>query len=569
MKKSCPTIDVVIPAHKKDLQILEYCIDSAKKKIVGAGRIIVISKERYSDNAEWFDEALFPFTIEMVRDQVGNTSCGWYFQQLLKFYAPIIIPNISENVLILDSDTVFFRRVKMIDDKGHAFYNILKETNISRKGDFDDLVAQHMEQLFPAIAQKNLPPEFQNISGITHNMVFNREVLRDLFKKVEEHHNNGEPFYKIFLKFSRHTHCASEYQIYFNFLLLYHKEKIRIRKLRFKNTSDINIRKYRNRLKYHYCSFHSYLRNCAPNSSKIKFERSLVNFIKKLFYLEISNIGVADCNIGKFVNLPNQKIEWLPHLKLSESYLNPFGFIDKNGKKTVFCEKRSLGEKTPSICQFELGKNLEMLNKKTVLENFSLAQIFCDNDQKFALVKDSKNKFEIRQISDDGAFNKIANLFNNLEIINPAIKKYNGKWWLFFTQNSDDKNKLYVAFGDDLNSWNMHPQNPIALREDSAHIAGEIFYHHNNLYRPAWNLTRSCNPSIMLNQILNLDETQYCEGGSEIGIFANQLGEYPDGLCGISKLGEELTLISGKKFRLALSKPLILASIATLKLFKI
>ena len=99
MKTPQQSIDIVIPTHKKDLQILEYCIEAAKKKIVGAGRIIVISKERYSENAEWFDEALFPFSIELVQSYVGST-CGWYFQQLLKFYAPLVIPNISENVLL-------------------------------------------------------------------------------------------------------------------------------------------------------------------------------------------------------------------------------------------------------------------------------------------------------------------------------------------------------------------------------------------------------------------------------------------------------------------------------------
>ncbi len=556
VKRPALPLDILIPAHKKDLQILEYCIAAAKKKVEGARRVIVISKERYSDNAEWFDEALFPFSIEMVREHVGKSS-GWYFQQLLKLYAPTIIPNISENVLILDSDTVFFRRVKMLDTKGRAYYNISKEKCATRRK-FDQRVAAHAEKMLPILATKNLPPEFQNISGISHNMVFNHEILRDLFARVEAHHNSSEPFYKIFLKFSDELHSASEYQIYFNFLLIYHKEKILIKKLCFKNTADIDIRKYRKRFKYHYCSFHSYLRGPRAESLRAKSERFAKDFIYKLFCLEVWNVGIARCNIGTFVNLPNHKIEWLRHSQLTASYANPAGLISNNNEKNIFLEQKNHFFGGTKIYNLRLNDQLEIIDKKEVLKNCSLAHIFYENEQKFALVKNHKTKnFAIHAICAANGFEKIADLLHELEMINPSIKKHDGKWWLFFAKKGQKDNQLHIAFSDNLKGeWKMHSQNPISLDAGSAHHAGEIFSYRDSLFRPARNQHRSFGQSIALNKIVALGQENYQEI-LETEIFSNQLGNWPDGINSIASLGENLTLLSGKKFAFAPHKSFI------------
>ena len=269
--------DIVIPAHEKDLPILEFSIDAARKKIAGVRRIIVISKERYTNKAEWFDEALFPFSFSFVQSQVGGV-VGWYFQQLLKFYATSTIPNISENILILDSDTVFFRRVRMFDRQDRALYNISKDKNIEHR-DFDQRVASHIRKLLPEIAVENLPKEFQAVSGISHHMVFNHKILQDLFQRVEKHDGSGDPFYKIFLKHADCSHSAAEYQTYFNFILVFYRDKMAIRKLNYKNTADSNVAKYRFRFKYHYCSFHSYLRNTKTNCLGTKFQNLLCKIL--------------------------------------------------------------------------------------------------------------------------------------------------------------------------------------------------------------------------------------------------------------------------------------------------
>jgi len=65
-------IDAVIPAHPKDLETLEYCIKGIKKNVKNIRRIIVVSKSKLTDNAEWFDEALYPFSYPEVAKLVNN-----------------------------------------------------------------------------------------------------------------------------------------------------------------------------------------------------------------------------------------------------------------------------------------------------------------------------------------------------------------------------------------------------------------------------------------------------------------------------------------------------------------
>jgi hypothetical protein len=187
--------DVVIPVHERDKPILEHCINGVRKNLIGVRRIITVSKEKYTQNAEWIDEAIFPFSYDLVKSYRDNKSTGWFFQQLLKMYSPIVIPDILPNEA-LDADK--------------------------------------------------------------------------------------DPFYKIFLK-NHGQGVASEYQIYFNFMMVFHPDLIVIRKLKFKNTSDPDITKYSIFPKYHFCSFHHYLRGTKQKSLRNKFRGYFYKIIQRLF----------------------------------------------------------------------------------------------------------------------------------------------------------------------------------------------------------------------------------------------------------------------------------------------
>jgi hypothetical protein len=94
-------------------------------------------------------------------------------------------------------------------------------------------------------------------------MIFNTHFVSELFNMVELYHNK-EPFWKVFLKLvdkDRYDSSgASEYEIYFNYMLIHHFDKISVRKLNWNNVTSLNnINEFISN-KYNYISYHYYLR---------------------------------------------------------------------------------------------------------------------------------------------------------------------------------------------------------------------------------------------------------------------------------------------------------------------
>jgi len=78
-------------------------------------------------------------------------------------------------------------------------------------------------------------------SGICHHMIFETKYINEIISKIEKNHN--DKFYNIFLKLvtEKDRSGASEYEIYFNYMLKNHRNKIKIRKLNWKNSTYFKI----------------------------------------------------------------------------------------------------------------------------------------------------------------------------------------------------------------------------------------------------------------------------------------------------------------------------------------
>ncbi len=251
-------IDVVIPSTFKDVKTLNYCIDGIKKNCRNIRRVIVVSPQKLTDKAEWFDEKLYPFSKLDVAIEIfkGDTAkgeklvstpywCGWYYQQLLKLYAPYVIPGISSNVLILDSDTIFLRPVTFLSEDNAGMYNPGTE--------YVKTYFEHAARFVPGLTKL-----YKQHSGISHHMLFQRCVLDDLFNTVEQHHK--KPLWLAFChsvdRENPKTQGAAEYEIYFNFLFS-RSTQPHIRPLKWKDVRSINHLKFYRMLGYDYVSCHN------------------------------------------------------------------------------------------------------------------------------------------------------------------------------------------------------------------------------------------------------------------------------------------------------------------------
>ena len=239
--------DIVIPVGPNDTDIIKKQLEYTKKNIIGYRNIYIITydKSLYIEDCIIITEDIFPFDINTVSKFHGKISRNkWYLQQLLKLYAGFVIPTILDRYLVIDSDTFFLKPTTFIKDN-KCLYNFGNEYH---KPYFD-----HMKKL-----DKHLIKQDLHKSGICHHMMFETKYIKLLFNQIETEHN--DKFYNVFLKnvVNIHTSGASEYEIYFNFMLKYYPDKISIRKLKWSNVGSLD--KYLNNDYYDYISFHWYMR---------------------------------------------------------------------------------------------------------------------------------------------------------------------------------------------------------------------------------------------------------------------------------------------------------------------
>jgi len=268
-----PAIDVVIPAHEKDRDVLQRVVAGAWEHVVGVRRVVVVSRTRLCAQAEFFDEAWFPFNmstvLEILEQQVGITAetslspPGWYLQQLIKLYAPLVIPNMTEHVLVLDADTVFGRATRFLEpvDGAAGRYTegpdtpvVITESNqgtttapSSRRkrelvgsigssgmavafivtGDESSTQIAHMGRLMPGLDRQH-----PAMSAIAHHMLLSKSLLVELHREVAEAHGGAalaEAFLGTLDPAAEHKKSASEFEIYFNYHLLRRPERTRVR----------------------------------------------------------------------------------------------------------------------------------------------------------------------------------------------------------------------------------------------------------------------------------------------------------------------------------------------------
>jgi len=239
-------IDIVIPVGPNDASVICDQLHYTKKNILGYRNIYLISKSPLEiDGCISISESSFPFTIDTVAKYHGKSNRnGWYLQQLLKLYATSVIPGILETYLVLDTDTFFLKPTTFLENgTERPMYAYGKEYHVP--------YFNHMARLDPSFKK------ISEKSGICHHMILQKKYLDEIFALVESKH--GRKFYDVFLAGvapADFPHSgASEYELYFNYMLLQHPSEIVLRQLQWQN-----VPKLTNTGRNDYESVHWYIR---------------------------------------------------------------------------------------------------------------------------------------------------------------------------------------------------------------------------------------------------------------------------------------------------------------------
>lgn len=240
--------DIVIPIGPNDQDVIAQQIQYTKKNILGHRNIYLICKDPFFqiDGCITISENMFPFSIETVSKYHGPTKRhGWYLQQMLKLYTGFVIPDILDKYLVIDADTFFLKPTPFYKG-GKCQYNYGSEHHPP--------YFNHMQELHPDLLRRN-----PDMSGICHHMMFETRYIKELFTMVENYHSNTDPFYNLFFKKVTDIHGAgaSEYEIYFNYMLWKHPNEIEIRPFHWKNSNNLSELIS----DYDYISYHHYKRN--------------------------------------------------------------------------------------------------------------------------------------------------------------------------------------------------------------------------------------------------------------------------------------------------------------------
>lgn len=228
--KNTRQFDIVIPVGPNDISVIQDQIKYTRTNVIGYRNIYLVSynPSLQIDGCITIDENIFPFNLKTVSDEhAPQKRNGWYLQQLLKLYSGIVIPDIMNKYLVIDSDTFFLKPTTFIQDM-KSLYNYGHE--------FHAPYFQHMLRLHPSFGK------MIEHSGICHHMLFETNYVKEIIALVEEFHN--KKFYNVFLaevSTSEIPHSgASEYELYFNYILAKHRNSISIRPLKWKNVNTLN-----------------------------------------------------------------------------------------------------------------------------------------------------------------------------------------------------------------------------------------------------------------------------------------------------------------------------------------
>jgi hypothetical protein len=243
------SFDIVIPVGPNDLSIISSTIQYTRANVLNYRNIYLVSKNEIKlDGCIYVSEDQFPIQIETLKQMRDfRDRAGWYYQQIIKLYAGKCIPDILEHYLVIDSDVYVLKPTTFMKYDSPLF---------ATGTEFHPPYFEHMARLHPSFTRK------MNVSGICHHMLFTKSHLEELFQLVENHASNGQgyrPFWKIFLETLSDPipeSGASEYEIYFNFMLQYHKHDMLIRNLSWNNCHSLSEAQPDN----DYIAVHHYMR---------------------------------------------------------------------------------------------------------------------------------------------------------------------------------------------------------------------------------------------------------------------------------------------------------------------
>lgn len=254
------------------------------------------------------------------------------------------------------------------------------------------------------------------------------------------------------------------------------------------------------------------------NLIKFKWGR-FKNVIRAFFYRDqwlilyhLDPSGKISTNLSQFKKIvpPKDRFWADPHI------------AEENNKYYIFIEELIYGENKGFISVLEMDPQGNYSDPVSVLkENYHLSFPFIIKDNgNFYMIPESKENKRIqlyKSVDFPYKWQLEKVLMDNVRAVDTVIIPLDNKYWMFTNivenEGASPNDELFLFWSDNLvsDNWIGHPENPIVSDVKSARMAGSLFYHNGNLYRPSQNCSKHYGYGIQLNQVLEINETSYQE----------------------------------------------------------
>ncbi len=226
----------------------------------------------------------------------------------------------------------------------------------------------------------------------------------------------------------------------------------------------------------------------------------------------ISNSHSNDISLCDFekIHPPKDRFWADPHL------------IKNNNKYYIFIEEFPFKEKKGFISCFEMDSEGRYTDPIKVLErdyHLSYPFVFEDNGNTYMIPETkTNNTIELYKCTEFPYKWELAKvLMNNIAAVDATVFYLENKYWLFANivrnEGASSFDDLFIFSSPTLisNNWESHPKNPIISDVKRSRPAGKIFSYNNKIYRPSQNCSKLYGYGMKMNQIIELNDTNYNE----------------------------------------------------------
>lgn len=232
-------IDLVIPFHSKDANTLEPCLCSCLKHIQGIKRVFIIGKnppkvnvlrDKLGTQNVFFikEDELFssPINMHYVYNRLRKRNfhiawrAGWLFQQFIKLGAANAIVDITPQYLVVDSDVVFLKKIRLSENDKYFF----------TKEPFTYPENHPYYKTYESLLRTS--PKRNQFTFIANYMLFDCSIVSEMLSIFEA--NWSRPWQDAIIDAIDSTQLSafSEYETYGIYTQTNHSEKMLLRELR-------------------------------------------------------------------------------------------------------------------------------------------------------------------------------------------------------------------------------------------------------------------------------------------------------------------------------------------------